>query len=276
VSTLAAYQDWRSLRSERVADGSADTAAPALYDVEIHHVRATPVRNVFRYRSYQWLVDLDALPRLPCALRPFARFDARDHVGDPSRSLRANLDAYLDENGIDLAGGRIRMLTNARVLGYVFNPLTVYWCHHRDGSLRCVVAEVHNTYGQRHRYLMETDARGRAETGKQFYVSPFYDVAGHYTMRLPEPDDRLDLSITLHPRQGATFVASVKGRRVPAHGLPLLRMLLGRPWTTAAVSMRIRWQGIKLYLRGVPVVPRPINAVNRSSPTQGSIDDHHL
>ncbi len=100
------------------------------------------------------------------------------------------------------------------------------------------MAEVHNTYGQRHRYLLETDARGRAETGKQFYVSPFYEVAGRYTMRLPEPDDRLDLSITLHPPQGATFVASVRGRRVPAHGLPLVRMLLGRPWATAAVSMR--------------------------------------
>jgi DUF1365 family protein len=266
VSTLAASQERRSRRPERVAHGSTDKAAPALYDVEIHHVRTTPIRNAFRYRSYQWLVDLDALPRLPFVLRPFARFDARDHVGDPGRSLRANVDAYLAENGIDLGGGRIRMLTNARVLGYVFNPLTVYWCHHRDGSLRCVVAEVHNTYGQRDRYLLETDARGRAETGKQFYVSPFYEVAGRYTMRLPEPDARLDLSITLHPPQGATFVASVKGRRVPAHGLPLVRMLLGRPWATAAVSMRIRWQGIKLYLRRLPVVPR----------TQGSNDEHDL
>ena len=263
MSTLAAA---RSRRSERVTDGPADNAAPALYDVEIHHVRTTPIRNAFRYRSHQWLVDLDALPRLPFALRPFARFDARDHVGDPGRSLRSNVDAYLAENGIDLGGGRIRMLTNARVLGYVFNPLTVYWCHHRDGSLRCVVAEVHNTYGQRHCYLLETDARGRAETGKQFYVSPFYEVAGRSTMSLPEPDDRLDLSITLHPPQGATFVASVKGRRVPARGLPLARTLLGRPWATAAVSMRIRWQGIKLYLRGLPVVPR----------TQGSTDDHHV
>jgi DUF1365 family protein len=273
MSALAALH---SRRSERVADGSADKAAPALYDVEIHHVRATPIRNAFRYRSYQWLVDLDALPRLPFVLRPFARFDARDHVGDASRSLRANLDAYLAENGIDLGGGRIRMLTNARVLGYVFNPLTVYWCHHRDGSLRCVVAEVHNTYGQRHRYLLETDARGRAETGKQFYVSPFYEVAGRYTMHLPEPGDRLDLSITLHPPQGATFVASVKGRRIPAHGFPMVCLLIGRPLTTAVVSMRIRWQGIKLYLRGVPVVPRLVKTVNRSSPTQGSIDDHHL
>jgi DUF1365 family protein len=232
-----------------------DTAA-ALYDVEIHHVRTTPLRNAFRYRSYQWLVDLDALPTLPKLLRPLARFESRDHVGDPERSLRQNVDSYLAGNGIDLRGGQIRMLANARILGQVFNPLTVYWCHDPDGPLRCVIAEVHNTYGQRHRYLLQTDERGRAETGKQFYVSPFYEVAGRYTMSLPEPGERLKLQITLHPPQGATFVASVQGRRRPAHGFSLVRMLLGRPWTAAAVSTRIRWQGIKLYVRGLPVVPR--------------------
>lgn len=232
-----------------------DTAA-ALYDVEIHHVRTTPLRNAFRYRSYQWFVDLDALPTLPRLLRPFARFESRDHVGDPNRSLRENVDSYLADQGIDLRGGQIRMLTSARVLGYVFNPLTVYWCHEPDGSLRCVVAEVHNTYGQRHRYLLQTDERDLAETAKQFYVSPFYAVAGRYTMSLPEPGDRLRLQITLHPPQGATFIAGVHGRRRPAHGFGLARTLLGRPWTTAAVSARIRWQGIKLYARGLPVVPR--------------------
>jgi DUF1365 family protein len=270
MSTIAAQEHQRSRRAPRATEREPGVATPALYDVEIHHVREAPIRNAFRYRSYQWLVDLDALPLLPLPLRPFARFDARDHVGDPDRSLRANVDSYLAEHGIDLGGGRIRMLTNARVLGYVFNPLTVYWCHADDGSLRCVVAEVHNTYGRRHRYLLETDARGRAETGKQFYVSPFYEVAGSYTMSLPEPDERLALSITLHPLQGPTFVASVKGRRVPAHGWPLVRMLLGRPWTTAAVSIRIRWQGIKLYLRGLPVVPRQPD--RRSSPAQGSTE----
>jgi DUF1365 family protein len=240
--------------------------APALYDVEIHHVRTTPIRNEFRYRSYQWFVDLDALPRLPLLLRPLARFDARDHMGDPRRSLRENVDTYLRGHGIDLAGGQIRMLANARVLGHVFNPLTVYWCHGQDGALRCVIAEVHNTYGERHRYLLETDGRGRAETAKRFYVSPFYEVSGRYTMSLPEPGERLALSITLHPARGATFAAAMKGRRRPARGWPLVRMMVGRPWTTAAVSMRIRRQGIKLYLRGLPVSPR--RPSDGSSPTQ--------
>jgi uncharacterized protein len=251
VSVLAGAIDHRAAPVPRLRDTRA-----ALYDVEIHHVRNTPLRNEFRYRSYQWLVDLDALPRLPVPLRPFARFDSRDHLGDPRRTLRENVDSYLAEHGIDLQGGQIRMLANARVLGYVFNPLSVFWCHGADGELRCVVAEVHNTYGQRHRYLLRTDGRGLAETGKQFYVSPFFEVAGRYTMSLPEPAERLRLQITLHPRQGATFVASMTGRRRPTHGLRLARLLFGRPWTTVLVPLRIRWQGIKLYVRGLPIVPR--------------------
>jgi DUF1365 family protein len=229
---------------------------PYLYDVQIRHTRTTPIRNTFGYRSYLWLVDLDALPRLPRYLRPFARFESRDHCGEPGRTLRENLDSYLHDNGVDLRGGAVRMLTNARVLGYVFNPLTVYWCHAVTGELACVVAEVHNTYHQRHRYLLFPDRHGRAQSAKQFYVSPFNEVAGRYTMSLPEPGQALRLSVTLHPPTGAPFVASVSGSRRPARGRGMLRLLLGRPCTTLLISFRIRRQGIGLYLRGLPIVPR--------------------
>src|SRR2546430_2691873 len=104
------------------------------------------------------------------------------------------------------------MLTQARVLGYVFNPLTVYWCHRPD----CVVAEVHNTYGQRYAYLLHPDARGRGRVPKQFYVSPFYPVDGDYRMSLPEPDATLALSVRLDRPDGHSFTASVRGRAVPA------------------------------------------------------------
>jgi DUF1365 family protein len=248
--------------AQRVSTRPVDRDA-YLYDVRIHHVRNTPLRNEFTYRSYQWLVDLDAMPHLPKALRPLARLETRDHCvdpqDDPGDSLRQVVDGYLARHEIDLRGGSIRMLTTAKVLGYVFNPLTVFWCHERtaDGErLACVIAEVHNTYGGRHRYLLRTDERGRASTEKQFYVSPFFEVAGRYSMSLPEPDAELDLLITLHPPTGSPFVAGVKGSRRPAHGTPLLRLLLGRPFTTFAVAARIRWQGIRLYLRGLPVVPR--------------------
>jgi uncharacterized protein len=220
----------------------------ALYQVTISHARSAPLRNVFRYRSYLWLVDLDHLPRVPW----LARFRARDHLGDPRASIRENLDRFLAVNGISRPR-TITMLTQARVLGYVFNPLTVYWCHRPD----CVVAEVHNTYGQRYAYLLHPDARGRARVPKQFYVSPFYPVDGDYRMSLPEPDATLALSVRLDRPDGHSFAASVRGRAVPATARALLAAVVRYPWSTAAVSARIRWQGVRLYLRGLPVIPRP-------------------
>jgi uncharacterized protein len=230
---------------------------PALYDCRIRHVRAAPLANAFSYRSYSWLVDLDHLPRLPRWLRPLASFRAADHLGDPARSIRQNVEGFLTGNGIDLAGGKIVMLASARVLGYVFNPLSVYWCHEPDGSLACVVAEVHNTYGQRHCYLLRTDSRGRAAVDKAFYVSPFNAVDGRYQMSVPEPGPRLALTVTLHRRDIPPFVASVRGIRRNASSWQLLRMAAQYPWPTASATVRIHAQGIKLWARGLRVVDRP-------------------
>jgi len=232
----------------------------ALYECKISHVRTVPLRNVFRYRTYQWLVDLDDLPRPRPWLRPLAGFHASDHIGGPSGSIRGNLDRFLAAHGVDLGGGRVLMLAHARVLGYVFNPLTVYWCHDAAGALACVVAEVHNTYHQRHAYLLRTDGRGRAQTPKEFYVSPFYPVDGQYRMSLPEPDGRLALTIVLDRPGGHSFVASVHGRRLPADGPTLLRAAVRHPWPTMTVTARIRWQGFKLYVRGLAIAPRPPHA----------------
>jgi uncharacterized protein len=231
-----------------------------LYECQIRHVRPAPVRNAFTYRTYQWLVDPAELPELPPGLRQLADFRAADHLGDPGRSIRQNLDRFLATHGIDLGGGRVSMLAHARVLGHVFNPLTVYWCHGPSGSLECIVAEVHNTYGERHCYLLRTDETGRADVAKEFYVSPFYDVAGWYRMALPEPGPRLSLTVTLHRPDGTTFTASVRGRRTPATAGSLLRAATRHPASTAAVSARIRWQGAKLYVRGLRPYPRPRHA----------------
>jgi DUF1365 family protein len=222
--------------------------AAALYDVEVAHARRERIDYAFKHRVFLWLVDLDTLPTLPWWLRPFARFEARDHLGVPSRSIRQNLDAYLAFHGVDLAGGRVLMLANARSLGHVFNPLTVYWCHDRAGALAAVVAEVHNTYGERHCYLLSTDAEGRAETGKAFYVSPFFGGGGRYHMRLPEPGDRLALTVALDRDGARVFTATLRGARRPATGW--------HPFVALAVSARIRLQGIRLYRRGLPVLPR--------------------
>ncbi len=227
-----------------------------LYDTTVQHVRTTPLRNTFAYRSYSYLVDLDHLPRLPWPVSLLSRFEARDHLGEPTRPIRANVEAFLAGHGIELAGGQIRMLASARTFGYVFNPLSVFWCHDSSGELVCVVAEVHNTYGERHAYLLRTDDRGRASTAKQFYVSPFYPVDGDYQMSLPEPGAEMSLTITLHREEGKPFVATVRGTRRRATVRGVLRSALRVPLATWTVAAQIRYQGVRLWLRRLRVVPR--------------------
>jgi uncharacterized protein len=230
----------------------------ALYECEVDHARRTPIRNRFRYATYLWLVDIDDLPRLPWLLRPLARFVASDHLdGSPTASLRERVDACLAAEGIDLGSGTVRLLTAARVFRYVFNPLSVYWCRRADGTLAATLVEVHNTYGERHCYVVHPDDAGRASVDKALYVSPFEGVEGRYDMRLAEPDERLDLSIALHRSGHAPFVARLSGIRHPGSPRALTRLALRHPFAPLMVSVRIRRQGIALWARRLRVVPRP-------------------
>jgi uncharacterized protein len=238
-----------------------------MYEGHVVHERRTALRNLFRYSVYMWLVDLDELAELDRRLWAFGHdrrglttIRARDHLGDPGRSIKANLLAYLDAHGVDLEGGRVSLLTNARVLGYVFNPLSVYYCHAAGGELRCVVAEVHNTYGERHCYLLEPGERGRAEAGKEFYVSPFLTVDGRYRMSVPAPGERLSVQMALHQEGRRVFSASLTGRRLPLTNATVARVLARHPLMTARVTSLIHLQGVKLWLRGAARVPRPPHA----------------
>ncbi|MGX9673967.1 DUF1365 domain-containing protein [Mycobacterium sp. HM-7] len=237
---------------------------PQIVRTRIHHARAVPVRHAFTYRSYSWLVDLDTLPTYPRLLRPLAGFHAADHVGDPHQTLRENVDSYLGEHGIDLGGGHIRMLANARVFGFVFNPLTLYWCHDAGGALVCAIAEVHNTYGERHRYLLRADHRGEVTVPKAFYVSPFNPVSGRYVLRVPEPTrDVLSVAITLlDPSGGLVLTATWTGSIHPAHPTTVLATALAAPLAPLLVAARIRWQGVRLWARGLPLHPRPQEAAS--------------
>jgi uncharacterized protein len=233
----------------------------ALYRTRITHLRRAPVHHYFEHHGYSWYVDIDRLPQLPRWLRPFARFDASDHLwasqtGGPNDSLRQRIDAFLAERGIDLHGGRITALMQARVLGYVFNPLTLYWCHDTQGVVRHIVAEVHNTYGDRHAYLLPPHDDHPAMVRKRLYVSPFNDVDGYYLVRAPLPDAELDVRISLHRDDQPAFVATMRGTRRSAGIGELLKLQIVAPLAPLMGAIGIRVQGITLWLRRVPVVPR--------------------
>lgn len=235
-------------------------STPVLYDAVVGHTRrpanGSTVANAFEYGVHMWLVDLDRLPVLPRGLRWLARFEARDHVGVPEQSIRANVGAFLAGHGLDLSGGRVLMLANARVAGYVFNPISVHWCYARDGALAGIVAEVHNTYGGRHAYLLRPDAAGRAEADKTFYVSPFLSVDGRYLMRFSAPGEQVSVTLALRQDGATPFTATLRGTARPATVAAILRASLRRPFMPQWVSALIRYQGIKLWLRRLPVVRR--------------------
>ncbi len=237
---------------------------PALVHGTVAHARKGPVDHRFRHRVYQWLVDLDQMPHVPFWLRPFAAFRAADHIGDPDATIRANIEHFCRTHGVDVDDCRIVMLANARVLGHVFDPLSVFWAIDEHG-VRAIVAEVHNTYGERHAYLLRPDDAGRASVDKAFYVSPFYEVAGHYDLLFELGEDRVTTTVVLKREGRTAFTATFSGAPHRLSPRRLLRTVVTQPLMTQRTSLLIRVHGIWLWLRKLPIVPRP-----RHDPQEGT------
>lgn len=234
----------------RRAPAPADVTG--VYETTVRHTRRVPWKRSFEHSSHVWVVDLDDLPdHRPLGVAK-GTFEARDHFGDPALSIRENVVAFLRAEGIE-ADGLILLATQPRAFGYCFNPISVYWCHDAAGARVATVVEVHNTYGDRHAYLVQPDEQGRARTDKAMYVSPFHGTDGHYELAVPTPaDDRLHVAVTLHTDDGARFSASLDGRRV-ADAPPVHRAALA----ALRGSILIRMHGIRLWMRRLPIQPRP-------------------
>lgn len=240
---------------------------PALVGGHVWHRRRGPIPDEFRHRAYQWLVDLDELPDPPWYLRPVVGFHARDHLGgtgpEASPDIKHNVERFLAHRGVCLGpGGRVVMLANARVFGYVFDPLTVFWCFGTEGVLQCVIAEVHNTYGQRHAYVLGPSPGADANldeltVDKLLYVSPFNDVSGRYVMRFELTRHHVAVTISLVRRELPVFDASFTGVPTQATNRTITRFALRMPAMSQKVSALIRFHGVRLWLRRLPIVPRP-------------------
>lgn len=233
---------------------------PALVAGHVTHHRLGPIRHAFRHSVYQWLIDLDAVPQQPWYLMPFASFSAADHLGDPNHSIKTNVEFFLSSNGITLGeSSRIVMLAGARVLGHVFDPLSVFWCFDAHNTLVCIVAEVHNTYAERHAYLLHPDPSGVATTEKAFHVSPFFDVTGRYKLHFTLSPEVVSSTVILHSRagEGAIFAATFRGHPTPATRSAVATQLIRKPLMPQQVSAMIRVHGVLLWLRRLPVRRRP-------------------
>jgi uncharacterized protein len=241
----------------------------ALYAGSVAHRRLRPKPHRLRYRVFSLLLNLDEIPALCRRLRLLSHrrfnlfsFDERDHADGSGGSLRAWAESHLIRAGIDLEGGPIRLLAMPRVLGYGFNPISVWFCHHRDGALVALLHEVHNTFGERHTYLIPVtsgDASAQINQGcaKQFYVSPFIGMDMRYEFRIHPPDDRLSLVIRGSDADGPLIVASMAATRYELSDAALLRAFIRTPLLTLKVIGGIHWEALRLWIKGMRLQPHP-------------------
>jgi len=241
-------------------------SASAIYEGWVMHRRLTPRHHRFKYRVFAMLLDLDELPGLDRKLSLFAwnrrglfSFHDKDH--GTGANLRGWLDGLLAEAGITADGAR-RVLCYPRILGYVFNPLSVWFCHDKDGPLKAIVYEVHNTYDERHGYVLPAGSDAnliRHGCPKLFYVSPFLSRDCRYQFRIRPPGR--DIAVAIHEEEGGKPIlnASFAGERRALTDAALLKMLLRYPLMTLKVVIAIHYEAVRLMLKGVrrhPHVPK--------------------
>lgn len=238
----------------------------AIYVGKVSHRRKAPFQHRLRYRTYSLLIDLDELGTVTKRNRLLSHnrwnlfsIHDKDHGPRDGSSLRPWINRQLEAAGIDLDGGRVEVLLLPRILGYTFNPLTTWFCHHSDGSLRAVLYEIHNTFGHSHSHLVpiEGEAPHRHSFAKELHVSPFFDQAGKYSFTLRPPHDRFSVSIDYGSNTEELLTATMTGVKRPLSDAGLARVFFSHPLLTLKVIVGIHWQALRLLKKGARYRPIP-------------------
>jgi uncharacterized protein len=255
-------------------------AAAALYVGAVMHARLKPMGHRFSYRVMSLLIDLDRLaeadrqsPLFGVNRAALYSFNETDHGARDGSSLRAYAQRCAAERGIDLSVGRVLLLCYPRLLGYTFNPLSVYFCYRTDGALALLIYEVRNTFGEIHPYVLPvqldqiSDAGVRQQQDKLFYVSPFVEMAMRYHFRVLPPDQQVKLRILETDREGPLLAATFNGRRRALNTMELLRAFFALPLVTLKIMAAIHWEALRLWLKGARLVPRQHTAFDTALAT---------
>lgn len=242
---------------------------PGLYVGQVMHHRLAPVRHRFVYRVLYLLVDIDRLADLDCGLRLLSvdrpnlySFWSADHGARDGGPLRPWIDRHLAANDLEISGGSVFLLCMPRVLGYVFNPLSIYYCYDAGRHLSAIVYEVHNTFGAQHVYVLPAAPAQRSADAvrhgcaKAFYVSPFIEMRARYRFRISPPGTRLSVTIREQGEAGTRLVASLTGERRPLTDWQLAQAAFSHPLVTLKVIAGIHWEAFRLWLKGAPLASR--------------------
>jgi len=231
-----------------------------LYECTVLHRRLAPKTHEFLYRVFYFLIDLDELPELSSTSRLLKvnapglySFREGDHISHGAPSLRENIHRYLAANGITKPVGKILLLTLPRIAGYLFNPISIYYCHDTEGSPLIAVAEVGNTFGEWKPYLvpLREDGTFRCRMVKHFYVSPFSDLDLEFEFRFHLPGERLQVFIDDYRGPDRELISVLTGERVPLNDRNLLHFSLKYPFLTLQVILGIHWQALLIWMKGL-------------------------
>jgi len=240
-----------------------------IYTGEVWHSRLTPVQHHFSYPVYFYGLDLVELPSLPGLSRLFGYNRRRiaavhddDYLDDAPGAIREKLRRFLDPRGLADSLHSVFLVTSARYFNYVFNPVNFYYCRRASGELGCFIAEVNNTFRERHLYILpsprKTDAGYEAETDKAFHVSPFNDMSGRYHFSISEPAPALDIRVDIERNGQPVFLSGIRGTPVPFTAGALRGTLARHPLSAALTMPRIIGQAAVLYARKkLKVHPKP-------------------
>ena len=247
--------------------------AATLYFGKVMHARLKPMSHRFSYRVMSLVIDLDRLdesdrisPLFGINRAALYSFHEADHGKRDGSSLRVHAQACAAQHGIDLAGGKVLLLCYPRLLGFTFNPLSIYFCHGADGALALIIYEVRNTFGEIHSYVLpvrsgEASAAGiRQQQDKLFYVSPFVGMAMRYHFRILPPGKTVRLRILETDSDGPLLAATFNGCRRQLTTTALLRSFVTIPLVTLKIVAAIHWEALRLWCKGARLVPRPAAA----------------
>ncbi len=242
------------------------------------HRRLIPLRHRFVYRVFSMFLDLDEIPALSKRLRFFSHnrwnlfsyFD-KDHGPRDGQPVRPWIDRHLRGAGFEPDGFRVFTHCFPRLLGYVFNPLTIYFCYDNRDMPRVILYEVKNTFGEQHGYLIPVSEERHGDQpivqacDKAFHVSPFIDMAARYRFRLKPPTERLSILIRQSLTDGETLLATHTAERETLSDGALLTILARYPLMTVKVMTAIHWEALKLWLKGARYHAKPLPPSNEVS-----------